>query len=138
MPKNHQYLLPRIKDLLGQKEEKKEPEKATSLTPKEEVHLEILKEKLRSADLEPEQVKTFNEKKKLFLSKGFNELEAIQEAIDYARIDVNAVRQDQPKIKTGGQPKTSEVKFTGTEDTSKMSRRELADYIAHTRAMAGK
>lgn len=126
VPESIRFLLPQIKELAGI-EEKKE-EKKEELTIKEAIRLESLKEKLRAADLEPEQIKAFNSKRRYFLGKGFNELEATQEAIEFASIDLNA-RHEMPKIKVGGSPKTSKPEFSGTEDPTKLSRKQLADAV---------
>lgn len=129
IPENHQYLVPKVKALLGQKEEVKNE---NGMSAKEVVQFELKKERLKSLQLEPEQVKLLNTKFKYYVDKMKMEPnEALEEAIEFARVDLNGYRAELPKIRIGGNPAPSKTKFEGNEDPTKMSRKELAEFIAH-------
>lgn len=128
IPANHQYLIPKVQALLGVKEEVKAEK---GMSPKEIVQFELKKERLKSLDLEPEQVKLLNTKWKHYMSKGWTPNEALEEAIEVARIDLTGYKAELPKIRLGGNPVASKLKFVGNEDPTKMSRKELAEYNAH-------
>lgn len=135
IPDNHKYLIPRIKELLGQQEKPVDkpagdPDKTARMTQEQAVQFELLKRDLRKLPLTKEQIEIFNSKKRLFLSRGFNPLEAFREAIESAKIDLEQV-VDQPKVKMGGKPGESKKVFTGTEDPNKMTRKELAEFNRH-------
>jgi len=133
IPANHQYLLPKVRALLGQKEEVK-PKKSDA-DPRAMLRFELKKDKLQNLDLEPKQVKTLNDKFKYYLGKGFAPDEALNEAIEFAGVDFKAVRAIQAQIKTGDAVKSSKPKYEGTEDPNKMSLKELAEYNAHNRSI---
>lgn len=140
IPANHAYLIPRVKALLGLKDsekvvKKEEKSSAGKLSVDQQIDLRYFKDKLRAADYDSNQAKTFNEEKNLLLSRGFNLLEAITKAARYAGIDVDAKRADMPKIKTGGSPKLEKTKFTGEEDSTKMSRKQLKAYNEYNQSV---
>jgi len=130
IPKNHQYLVPMIEKLLGKKEEVKQA-KPSSAEIMSIVRFEALKEKLKSTDLEPNQVKDLNaEFKELMATGKFDADVALKKAIKYAGVVIGE-RAEMPKIKSGSTPATSKPKFTGTEDPNTMSRSELAEFLAN-------
>lgn len=133
IPSNHKYLVPHIKALLGQKEESKDEKQKSSKTTYDVstlVKFETLKAKVQQAPRTIQQNKILNSEFNLLLSKGFEPDVALKRAIKEAEVDLSEPAA-MPKIKVGGSPKVIKQKFTGNEDPNKMSREELADYIAN-------
>lgn len=141
IPENHKYLIPKVRELLGleKKPEVKPAEKSTkkpAMSPKEEVQFELRKEKLKAADISQSQLDKLNKRFEYLSGKGFSPVEALDEAITYAQIDVSIQRKEIPTIKTGGAPDSGVTHYEGTEDPSKMSRKDLAAYNAYNQRVA--
>lgn len=131
IPANHRYLIPKVKALLGQKEEVTEKERPTSAnhSVKVLVKYETLKDKVQNASRTKQQTQLLKSEFDLLISKGFDPHEALKRAIKEAEIDLSEPAV-MPKVKLGGSPSTSEKKkYTGLEDTNKMNREELANFL---------
>nr|QGH72384.1 MAG: hypothetical protein [Podoviridae sp. ctka020] len=140
IPENHKYLVPEIQKFLGQpkKEEPKVEPKKSSVSSHELVQFELRKEKLQQLDITATQAKTLEQRFKYLRSKSFGLVEALDEAISFAGVNINRKEKDTPEIKPGGAPEESKIRYEGTEDPNKMSRKELQQYQSHLAKVSGK
>lgn len=135
IPANHQYLIPKIKALLGHKEEVKETQQNDRAEIVREVQAqnryEILLEKINKTSRTSEQNKILQAEYTVQIKAGISKDVALEKARKFAEVDIDEAA-DQPRIKTGSGELKSKTKvvYDGTENPNKFSRKQLAEAIA--------
>jgi len=134
IPANHSYLLDRVNELTGGLNKEAKKEEVKQGVTKDDVKFEFRKERLKSLDMTPTEAKALTEKFKYYAARGFSPNEALDEALAFVGVSETREKAEMPKVRIGGAAAPVK-KFTGTEDPAKMSRRQLAEYVAHNKSV---